>query len=169
MVSQDEGVSRAGATVLALGVVAAAALIGRHASPTPDHPKTRRWYRDLEKPGFTPPAPAYGMAWTGIQAALAYGGYRLLRRPPSPERTLALSMWGLNQAAIAGWSEIFFGLRAPGAGTIAAGAMVGTAAGYVAAAARADEQAAVAGVPLVLWVSFATVLSEEIWRRNDQG
>ena len=49
------------------------------------------------------------------------------------------------------------------------GAMVGTAAGYVAAAAREDEQAAAAGAPLVLWVSFATLLAEEIWRRNDQG
>ena len=119
----------------------------------------------MEKPNFTPPAPVYGIAWTGIQAALAYGGYRLLRRPSSPARTRALSLWGINQAAIAGWSEIFFGLRAPGAGTLAAGVMVGTAAAYVVAASREDDQAAAAGVPLVLWVSFATLLAEEVWRR----
>ena len=55
-----------------------------------------------------------------------------------------------------------------GVGTLAAGAMIGTSAGYVAAAAREDDVAAAAGVPLVAWVSFATLLAEEIWRRNDR-
>ena len=169
MTARGQGLERLAAAAIAVGVVAGAALVGRRSSPTPEHPQTRRWYRHLEKPGFTPPDPAYAIAWTGIQAGLAYGGYRLLRRPSSSDRTLALTLWGINQAAIAGWSEIFFGLRAPGAGTIAAGAMIGTAAGYVAAAAREDEQAAMSGVPLVLWVSFATLLAEEIWRRNDQS
>lgn len=154
------------AAAIALGTVAGAALIGRRASPTPDHPRTRRWYRRLEKPGFTPPAPAYGIAWTGIQAGLAYGGYRLLRRPPSPDRTTALALWGANQAAIAGWSEIFFGQRATGAGALAAGAMIGTASGYVAAAGREDPVSVYAGAPLVAWVAFATLLAEEVWRRN---
>ena len=45
--------------------------------------------------------------------------------------------------------------------------MIGTSAGYVAAAAREDDVAAAAGVPLVAWVGFATLLAEEIWRRND--
>ena len=155
------------ATAISVGTVVAAALIGGRASPSPAHPRTRRWYRKLNKPGFTPPAPVYGLAWTGIQAGLAYGGYRLLRRPASADRTLALGLWGTNQIAIAGWSEIFFGHRATGAGSVAAGAMIGTAAGYVAVAAREDEQAAVAGVPLFVWVCFATLLAEEIWRRND--
>lgn len=155
------------AASVAIGSVVVAAMVGRRASPTPDHPGTRRWYRDLKKPEFTPPPPVYGFAWTGIQAGLAYGGYRLLRRPSSSARTLALTLWGINQAAIASWSEIFFGYRAPGAGTVAAGVMIGTAAGYVTAAAREDEPAAIAGVPLLVWVSFATLLAEEIWRRND--
>ncbi len=155
------------AAAVAVGAVASALAIGGRSSPTPDHPRTRRWYKDLEKPAYNPPAPVYAVAWTGIQAGLAYGGYRLLRRAPSQSRTLALTLWGVNQIAIAGWSEIFFGQRAPGAGALAAGAMIGTAAGYVAAAAREDDVAAAAGVPLVAWVSFATLLAEEIWRRND--
>ena len=167
MAQNRSGLSPLAAGAVALGTVVAAAMVGGRSSPTPDHPRTRLWYRNLEKPGFTPPPPAYAVAWTGIQAGLAYGGYRLLRRPPSSRRTLALTLWGVNQAAIAGWSEVFFGHRAPGAGTLAAGAMIGTAAGYVAAAAREDDVAAATGVPLVAWVSFATLLAEEIWRRND--
>ncbi len=165
---QDEGgLSPMTAGAIVATTVVAAVLVGGRSSPTPEHPSTRRWYKNLEKPGFNPPPPVYAAAWTGIQAGLAYGGYRLLRRPPSSQRTLALTLWGVNQAAIAGWSEIFFGLRAPGAGTLAAAAMIGTSAGYVAAAAREDDIAAAVGLPLVAWVSFATLLAEEIWRRND--
>jgi len=168
MVTAQNRLSPLAAGTIAVGTVVGAALIGGRSSPTPDHPRTRRWYRGLEKPGFTPPPPAYAVAWTGIQAGLAVGGYRLLRRSPSPRRTLALALWAVNQAAIAGWSEVFFGHRAPGAGTLVAGAMIGTSVGYVASAAREDEVAAAAGVPLVAWVSFATLLAEEIWRRNDE-
>ena len=162
-----EGMSAPVAGAIAVGTVVGAALIGGRSSPTPDHPRTRRWYRSLEKPGFTPPPPAYAAAWTGIQAGLAWGGYRLLRRPPSPARTRALTVWGVNQAAIASWSAVFFGQRAPGAGTLAAAAMVVTAGGYVLAAAEEDGKAAAAGVPLVGWLAFATLLAEEVWRRNE--
>ena len=167
MTKDENGLGPMTAGAIVVATVVGAVMVGSRSSPTPDHPRTRRWYKNLEKPGFTPPPPVYGVAWTGIQAGLAYGGYRLLRRPSSSQRTLALTLWGINQGAIAGWSEIFFGHRAPGEGTLAAGAMIGTAAGYVAAAAREDDIAAATGVPLVAWVSFATLLAEEIWRRND--
>ena len=122
MTQNEGGLTPLVAGAIALGTVMGAVAIGGRSSPTPDHPRTRRWYRDLEKPGFTPPPPVYAVAWTGIQAGLAYGGYRLLRRSPSQGRTLALALWGVNQAAIAGWSEVFFGHRAPGVGAVAAGA-----------------------------------------------
>ena len=108
------GLSPLLAAGLAIGGVTAALLIGRRAGPTPDHPRTRRWYRNLDKPDYTPPSPVYPVAWTGIQAALAYGGYRLMRAEPSPERTAALALWTANQVGIGGWSEVFFGNRAPG-------------------------------------------------------
>lgn len=167
MTRGEGGLDPVTAGAIVVGTVLGTVLVGGSSSPTPDHPRTQCWYRHLDKPGFTPPPPVYAVAWMGIQAGLAFGGYRLLRRSPSTQRTLALALWGVNQAAIAGWSEIFFGHRAPGAGTLAAGAMIGTSAGYVAAAAHEDDVAAAAGVPLVAWVSFAALLAEEIWRRND--
>ena len=165
--TESKGLSPLLAAGLATAVVGTALLIGARSGPTPDHPKTRRWYRRLAKPGFTPPSLVFPIAWTGIQSALAYGGYRLLRRSPSPERTTALALWAGNQIGIAGWTEIFFGQRAPGWGTIASAALGANAIGYVAATKPIDPTAAKLGVPLVAWVGFATVLSEEIWRRND--
>lgn len=153
---------------IALGAVTAAALFGRRASPTPKHERTQRWYKRLDKPGFTPPAPVYAIAWTGIQAGLAYGGYKLLRADASRARTTALALWAGNQVGIGGWSKVFFGNRAPGRGTIASAALGANAFGYVAAAGNVDKTAARTGMPLVAWVGFATLLSEEIWRRNNQ-
>lgn len=169
MVAQGRtsGVSPALAATLAIGAVAAALLIGKRASPTPDHPGTRRWYRRLDKPDFTPPSPAYPIAWTGIQASLAVGGYRLMRAEPSPHRTVALTLWTANQIGVAGWSEVFFGQRSPGWGTAASALLGASAAGYVASASETDKLAARLGIPLVAWVTFATLLAGEIWRRNE--
>ena len=163
------GLSPLWAAGLAAGAVTAALLIGKRASPSPEHPRTRRWYRHLVKPDYTPPSPVYPVAWTGIQASLAYGGYRLLRAESSPERNTALAFWAANQVGIAGWSEVFFGQRSPGWGTIASGALGASAVGYVAAAGQADKTAGRLGVPLVAWVAFATLLAEEIWRKNEQA
>ena len=164
---ETTGLSPLAAGAVAVGGVIAALIIGGRASPTPDHPRTRRWYQRLSKPGFTPPSPVYAVAWTGIQASMAYGGYRLLRAGGSSERNSALALWAANQVGIASWSEVFFGRRSPGWGTIASAALGGTAIGYVAAADTVDKTASRAGVPLALWVGFATLLSEEIWRAND--
>lgn len=161
------GMSPALAGGIAVGGVVAALLIGRRWSPGPDHPRTTRWYRRLDKPSYTPPSPAYPIAWTGIQAALAYSGYRVLRAEPSLERNAAAALWAANQVGIGGWSGVFFGQRAPGWGTVASAALGAGAAGYVAVAGRADRTAGALGVPLVAWVGFATLLSEEIWRKNE--
>jgi tryptophan-rich sensory protein len=164
-----EGLSPLRAASVALGTVTAAALLGSRASPSPDHPRTRRWYERLDKPSYTPPSGTFAFAWTAIQASLAYGCYRLLRAPPSLARTTALALWAGNQVGVGGWSEVFFGHRAPGWGTVASAALAVNAVGYVAAADRVDDTAALSGMPLVVWVGFATLLSEEIWRRNDQS
>ena len=39
--------------------------------------------------------------------------------------------------------------------------------GYVVAARQTDEVASALGIPLVVWIAFATLLSEEIWRTNE--
>ena len=70
---------------------------------------------------------------------------------------------------IGGWSELFFGRRKLGTSTATAAAMLTGGAIYVGTAAKVDRVAAATGVPYVAWLSFATLLAEEIWRRNPQG
>ena len=90
-----------------------------------------------------------------------------MRAEGSPERTTALAFWAANQVGVASWSEVFFGQRSPGWGTIASAALGARAVGYVATAGQVDKTAGQLGLPLVGWASFATLLAEEIWRKND--
>lgn len=144
-------------------VIAATVAGGRHG---PQRPVNGIWYASLRKPSYTPPGPAFGAAWTVLDGLLATAGYRLMKAPSSPARSLALAGWGLSTAGLAGYPWVFFGRKKLDASLAVTGAMLLAAGGTVAAAREVDRPAAAMGVPLVLWLGFATLLSEEIWRRN---
>ena len=165
--STSGAVPKSVAIALAAGAYVLPYMLSRSTSPTPDHPRIFLWYRLLRQPNFKPPDVAIPIAWTLIETGLAAAAYRLLRRPSSPARTTSLALLAGNVAAIGGWSRLFFGSRNLPASTVAAAAMVGTGIAYVAQARRTDPVAAVAGVPFIAWVTFATVLTAAIWRRND--
>jgi benzodiazapine receptor len=135
-------------------------------TPSPNHPRTMLWYLSLREPSFKPPDWAFPLAWAGIEAALAAAGYRLLRAAPGSARSRALALWGWNVFMIGGWSRLFFKRRELGAATVAAGALVVSSAAFVKAALPVDRTASRAGIPLVGWVTFATVLTATIWGMN---
>ena len=160
------GLSRPAAALVAAGVLGASALIGRRNAPDDQHPGIRRWYRRLDKPGFTPPDAVFGAVWPVLETGLAVGGYRVLRQPAGPARNAAAGLWLASAAMVGGWTELFFRRHALGASTVAAGAMMATAAGYVAAASRVDKVAAATAVPFVAWLGFATLLADRVRERN---
>jgi len=168
-VTAKNGLSRPAAAAIVIGVLGLSALIGRRNAPAPDHPGIRRWYKRLDKPGFTPPDAAFGAVWPALETGLAIGGYRLLRQPATDGRNMAVGLWLLNTAMIGGWTELFFRKHALGASMIASGAMIATGTGYAVAAAKVDRPAAALAVPFVGWLGFATVLAEQVWRRNPEA
>ncbi len=163
----DSVLSPLAALAVVVGAMALTGWSGQRFSPAPTHPRTRRWYRRLDKPGFTPPGPVFGAGWAAIESFLAYGGYRLLRGRPSAPRSAAIGLWVVNNLLIAGWSGLFFGRKALGPSALAAGAMIAVAGGYAAVASKTDRVAAITAAPLIAWLGFATLLAEEVWRRND--
>jgi tryptophan-rich sensory protein len=158
--------SRSAALLIVAGVLGVSAIVGRRNAPDPSHPGIRRWYKRLDKPAYTPPDAAFGAVWPVLETGLAIGGYRLLRRPATGSRSLAVGLWLLNTGMIGGWTQLFFRKRALGSSAVASGAMIATGTSYVAAAARVDRIAAMTGVPFVAWLGFATLLAERIWARN---
>ena len=61
---------------------------------------------------------------------------------------------------------MFFGRKNLAASAGVASGLFASASATAATAAQVDPIAAVSGTPLVLWTAFATLLSEELWRRN---
>jgi tryptophan-rich sensory protein len=109
---------------------------------------------------------AIAATWTGLYGLLAYGGYRLMVAPRSRDRTLALACWGATTAGIAVWPRLFFGLKSLGASLAGIVLLLGTATAATLAGWRVDRIAAAAISPLIGWIGYASVINEEIWRRD---
>jgi len=148
----------AGAAVLTAGAIGA--------RNGPQRPVEAAWYGLLRKPAYTPPGAVIGAAWGVLELLIAGTGYRLMRAPRSEARYAALGAWGLVLAGLAGYPYLFFSKKRLASSTAASAAMLAAAAGTAIAARDVDRPAAAMTIPLLVWLSFATLLSEEIWRKN---
>ena len=152
------------AMAISIGSVTAAALVGGRFGP--QTPGRAVWYGRLRKPSYTPPGVAICVAWTLLDLLLCVSGYRLLVQRPSLARDGAICCWAMTLAGLAGFPAVFFARKRLDEGTAVAAGMLAAAVCGTLAASRVDRPAAAANVPLVLWTAFATLLSEELWRRN---
>jgi tryptophan-rich sensory protein len=154
------------ARTIASGAFLVPLALSLSSSPSPRHPLTLAWYASLRKPGFKPPDWAIPLAWSAIESGLAFSAYRLLRAAPSAARRRALAWWGWNVFMIGGWNRLFFKTRDLPLSTVAAASMVGSSLAFIKEARQVDRPAARAALPLVAWLTFATVLTATIWAKN---
>jgi len=124
------------------------------------------WYEKLNKPPFQPPAWLFAPVWTFLYGLIALSGWRIYRCSRSPRRERVLGLWAAQLGLNGLWSWLFFGKRRPRAALVDSALLLGTAVAYVGAAHGVDRTAAKLFVPYVGWLSFATLLNEEIVRRN---
>jgi tryptophan-rich sensory protein len=127
------------------------------------------WYRNLEKPSFTPPPAVFPVVWTSLYALIAWSGWRVWSAAPSRQRTAALRLWMSQLAANAKWSKLFFGEHRPTLALADSIALEGMILSYITAARKVDRGAANAFIPYAAWVAFATVLNSEIARLNPRA
>jgi benzodiazapine receptor len=118
------------------------------------------WYRDLDKPSFTPPEQAFSVVWTTLYAMIAVSGWRVWCAAPSRERNRALGLWIAQLATNAHWSKSFFGDLGDNL------ALERIVLSYIASARKVDRAAAAMFIPYAAWIAFATALTAEIARRN---
>ncbi len=152
------------AALLAVAGVALAGITG--AQNGPQRPMTALWYARLHKPSYTPPGPVIGVAWSVLEVLLAAAGYRLFRARPSGARSVAAGSWVMTLLGLAGYPWLFFRRKQLGPSAAASAAMLASALATATAARRVDPAIPALTGPLLLWLTFATVLSEELWRRN---
>jgi benzodiazapine receptor len=146
--------------------VLAALVTGGRFGPGPGRKRTAVWYARLDKPDFTPPGPAYGIAWTALGGLLIYSGSKLLMAKAQPGKYLAVTLWLANVVGIGLWPAVFFGRKNLPASVATAGGMTAVAAIAATTAIKIDRKAGIASLPLIGWLAFASVLDAEIWREN---
>ncbi len=129
------------------------------ALPAPDY------YARLDKPSWAPPPWLFGPVWTVLYAMIGVAAWLVARRG-EPGGGKALGLWGVQLALNAAWTPIFFGLRAPGFALAEIVLMWVAIAGTTVAFFTRRTAAGALLLPYLAWVTFATLLNFEIWRRN---
>ena len=157
--------SRSALALAGFGLATAgAAWFGSHYSPAKG--RSREWYRELDKPIFTPPDAVFPIVWTSLYAMMAWSGWRVWSAPPSMNRSLALRLWFTQLSTNAKWSKQFFGKQRPDLALTDLLMLEAFVLGYIAAARNVDRAASQAFVPYAVWVASAGLLNAEIVRRN---
>lgn len=122
-----------------------------------------QWYKDLDKPGWTPPDLAFPIAWSVLFVMMAYAAWRVW---DLAGLNIALAIWLLQLILNAGWSAVFFGMRRPALALAQVCLLWLAIAANLIAFARIDAIAAGLIAPYLLWVTFATALNGDIVRRQ---
>ena len=125
------------------------------------------WYRTLTAPPLNPPSWVFGPVWTTLYTLMGIALWLVWRRAaPSPERTRALDLFGVQIAVNAVWSPVFFGARALGAALVVILALLVLIAATALAFRRVRPDAAALLGPYLGWVAFATYLNFMYWWLN---
>ena len=123
------------------------------------------WYRELDKPSWTPPDWLFPVAWTTMYLAMAYAAMRVAGLPGNGQ---AMALWAAQIALNTLWSPVFFGLRRMRAAMITVAALWLAVAATLLAFWSLDLIAGLLFVPYLLWVTVASALNFSVLRRNPQ-
>ncbi|MEE0707807.1 MAG: TspO/MBR family protein [Gemmiger sp.] len=122
-------------------------------------------YPLLEKSSLTPPGWVFPIAWTVLYLLMGIG-MALVEARGGPERSRALTLFGIQLALNFGWSLLFFNSGAYLSALlclIVLWVMILAMAGSFASVSR---PAAWLQIPYLLWVAFAGCLNAAVWVLN---
>jgi tryptophan-rich sensory protein len=123
------------------------------------------WYKDLQKPRWTPPDWVFPVAWTTLYFCMSLAAMRvgLSGHPGAP---MALGFWAVQIALNTLWSPVFFGLKRMRPALVVVSLLWLAVAVTLAAFIRIDWIAGLLFMPYLLWVTIATALNAAVLRRN---
>ena len=121
------------------------------------------YYQRLRRPTWAPPPKVFGPVWSALYAMMGVAAWLVSRRSGSQN---ALRLWSIQLALNAAWTPIFFGARRPGLALAEIAVMWVAIALTTMAFFGRRVSAGLLMLPYLAWVSFASLLNFEIWRRN---
>lgn len=149
------------ATILICSLLLAFAAAATGALFRPD-----AWYARLRKPIGLPPRWVFPVVWSLLYTLMAVAAARIFSASDSPERSLALALYGAQLLVNAAWSWLFFGCHRPLAALFDLGLLLLLISLSAMVFARVDTIAATLFIPYWLWLCTALYLNAAIWRLN---
>lgn len=122
-----------------------------------------QWYRDLNKPRWTPPDWVFPVTWTVLYLCMAAAAARVA---PLPGAAFAMALWALQMTVNALWSPVFFGLRRIRTAMVVVSGLWLSVAATMIAFALLDPLAGLLFFPYLVWVTIAAALNLSVMRRN---
>lgn len=117
------------------------------------------WYASLAKPFFNPPNWLFAPVWSILYLIIGVVGARTWL---AFRRSMAMRFWFAQLVLNFAWTPVFFGLQDPASAMIVILALDIAVAGFIAASWRQDRASALAFLPYLAWVLFATALNGAI-------
>lgn len=117
------------------------------------------WYAALDKPVFNPPNWIFAPVWTTLYLLIAMAGWRQYE---ARDHGSLLPLWWAQMILNFLWSPAFFVLQLPWLALVVIVALWATIVLFIRGTWRWDRPSAVAFIPYLAWVSFATVLNLSI-------
>jgi tryptophan-rich sensory protein len=122
------------------------------------------FYAQLSKPSWAPPASVFGPVWSALYLLMGVSAWLVWRS--SGSKKVALALFGVQLAANALWSWLFFAWHRGALATVEVLVLLALVVCTAAAFWRSSRLAAVLLVPYLLWVSFASLLTWSVWQSN---
>lgn len=124
------------------------------------------WYRQLQKPRWTPPGYLFGPVWTILYTAMGVAAWLVWRRADFSGAGPALFLF-IGQLILNGiWSWLFFGRHNIGLALLEIIILWVMILATLIAFWIAYMPAGILLIPYLAWVSFAVLLNLSLWRLN---
>ncbi len=119
----------------------------------------RRFYRELKRPGFAPPAWVFPLAWTGLNLLQVWADARLVNGRDIKGRGRLLGLRGMNWLLYGLFNPAFFRARSPVLGEAVTVAQALNTFATIFTARRSAPEVAAALTPLAGWLTFASTVA----------
>ncbi|RZL08773.1 MAG: tryptophan-rich sensory protein [Pedobacter sp.] len=127
------------------------------------------WYKTINKPSFNPPDGIFGPVWTSLYILIGISAYLVWQKRDQIDkfpRTVAIYLIQLVLNLL--WSFIFFYAHEIGMALVEIIMLLVVIIINALVFYRIDKSAGLLFIPYILWVSFATVLTYNIFVLNSQ-